>query len=267
MKRGWIAAATLALSACTDDTVSTTSTSSSATGSTSVASTSVASSSASTGTTTPISTVLFSGTLVPNGPGAGISGAQVCVYAHPEMPCATTMSGGAFDVDVPDMADTGIEISKQGFGSILIAFHTDGMDMSGVVLGMPSTSAITAYYAGAGTPYPDTGKGFLAVFFHPANNSQQGQDGATVTLVPQEGAGPLYGNVNGTTADPMLMATSTSGIARFGAMPEGELEADALCPTGLSAAGVFFGWPSDSADKLRVPIVAGFETRIGFGCF
>lgn len=237
-------------------------------GATSVASSTAASTtatnSASTGAGVP--TILFSATLVPNGPGGPIDAATVCVFDSPGTPCTKSAADGTFDIALPANAETGIQISKTGRGSILIAIETSDRDASGAVLGVPTTAQLASYYGAAGTPYPDAGHGFLAVFVQPGNDFQNGQPGATVTLTPGGGGGPFYGDAQA-MPDATLTMTSTSGVVRFGALAEGEQDVEATCPPGTSAQSVFFGWSGGSTSAARVPIVEGFETRVGFGCF
>lgn len=211
-------------------------------------------------------TVLFEATLVPNGPGPPIADADVCAYGAPALPCAKSDENGVFDLEIPANAETGLLISKTGRGSILIPIATTDEDMFGAVLGVPTTTQLESYYESAGTPYPDPGFGFLAVFIQPGNDFQTGLAGATVTLAPAVGAGPLYADAQG-NPDAALTMTTAGGAARFGAMPLAVVEVHPTCPSGLVPQSVFFGWLGGDSSSVRVPIAEGFETRVGFGCF
>jgi hypothetical protein len=256
------------LAACSGDNVSTGSggsTGSATSASASASSTHTATSTVTSTSSGQIPTIMFSGTMVQNG-SVGVPGASVCVYQHPDLGCVTTDSKGKFAIGIPMNANTGIQVTKSGLASVLFAIQTAAMDMSGSVLNMPTTTATQSFYASGSTPYPNPGKGYLAVYFQPGNDFSKGAPGAVATLVPAEGTGPLYADSTSASADSTLTATSTSGLVRFGALPPGVVEIDASCASPMVAVLAFMGWQGPDTSKATVPIVDGYETRLSFSC-
>jgi hypothetical protein len=216
--------------------------------------------------TTTIPTVGFSSTLVDVAGGAPIAGAAVCVYQHPELACATSDAQGAFTARIPANARTGILIDKSGYASVLIPVPTSTSDWSGSTIRLPTFTSTQTFYSAAGATYLDAGKGFLGVFIT-LGNTQTGYGNTTVSLVPASGTGPYYAGTSG-TYDSGLTATSAYGFARFAALAPATLEVAPHCGAGTTEA-VAWGWPdaSGSTETIDVPIAAGYETHVGFGCF
>jgi hypothetical protein len=39
-----------------------------------------------------------------------------------------------------------------------------------------------------------------------------------------------------------------------------------IAPSTLTCTSIFGGWSAPDPNAVRVPVVAGFETHVGFGC-
>lgn len=211
----------------------------------------------------PFPTVMLSGKVVRsfsnNTPLAGVT---VCVYAEPAMPCVQTDAQGAFAVPVPIYTETGITLVESGSGSVLLPFFAD-KDMTGWIVGLPSKTSVQTFYGAANVAYPDDMNAFLAVAVD-QGTSETGVAGVAVSIAPAPGVGPLYAAAGGATPDPALQATSSAGRARFAQVTPGTVTID-VAPGVLSCGLRFGGW-DNGPDSLRAPIVAGFETHVGFGC-
>jgi hypothetical protein len=212
-----------------------------------------------------IQTVRFGGT-VSTDQGQPISGVTVCAYNHPELPCTMSDAAGVFNEAIPANDKTGVLFDKAGYGSMLIAVQTQGNDWANTTETMSTTAELQTYFAAGGITYPDAANGFLRVT---ASNMGKpiGEAGATFALVPPSGMGPLYADTNN-LASTALTATSSGGIGRFGTLaPAPTMEVGAHCPPGTVAQLSYFGWPvSTDISKGTFPIVAGYETHIGFDC-
>lgn len=209
----------------------------------------------------PLATITFTAQAVRTPQGTPVSGANICIIDHADIPCVMTDTQGAFDIAMPAKAETGLTLAKAGFAGVLVPIVTSDQDISGYVIGLPASSEVAGYYQAGGETFPQVGKGFLAVYTS-SGNTQNGKDGVAATLTPS--SPPLYANTSG-TPDATLLATSTRGFVKFGDLTPGVVEvvltANALCDTN------FGGWPSKQAHGARMPIVEGFETHVGFGCF
>jgi hypothetical protein len=220
-----------------------------------------------TGGATPGPTITFGGTVV-HVPGGSttLSSVEVCVYQHPEIPCVMSDTGGHFTTDVPAGMEVAVTLSKPGFTGVVVALVTSDQDQTQWEIGLASTTTDQAFYGAApGATYPDASHGFLGVFLDSSSNQNQGFAGATVSLTPASGVGPIYAGATFTMADPTLQATSTSGAARFAGLTPGTVEIQ-IAPGTLSCDPNFGGWSAPDANAVRAPIVAGFETHVGFGC-
>ena len=88
-----------------------------------------------------------------------------------------------------------------------------------------------------------------------------GTEGITISITPTSGVGPLYDDPSG-LPDVNLGATSPWGAAHFANVAPGEVDVK----TDPACTPNFGGWRSTKIDSVRVPIVAGFETHVGFYC-
>jgi hypothetical protein len=195
--------------------------------------------------------------------GGVLSGVTVCVYDQPATPCVLTDSAGHFSILVPSEGQTGITLAGSGSGSVLVPMLFEGSDQTEWVIGMPTLETLQGYYSAGGVTYPDPSNGFLAVFTT-AGSTQNGQAGISVATAPASGSGPLYSAPSATAPDATLQATSSAGLARFAQVAPGVV-AVSLSPSGACQLD-FGGWPQVGSAAVNVPIVAGFETHVGFGC-
>jgi len=225
----------------------------------------------------PMLTMSFSGKVVSEPEGTAVSGAQVCVLGHPQMPCTSSDSSGNFSLLLPANWETGLTLVKVGYGGVAVAFLTSTHDADGWVIGMQPTNMLTTYYEAAGYPYPDPGKGFLIAGIIDGQ-SQKGLAGAAISLDLLSGSGPLYADSND-AFDKSLTSTSTAGYARFAGVNSGEVEvllsADKLScdwdvvegDGGGGDVTTFGGWPSAKVNSMRLPILPELETHFIFRCF
>ncbi len=229
--------------------------------------TSPMSSSSGTGGASAETTVVFGGSVVRVPMNVFLSSVQLCIYQHPELPCTETDSEGQFSLNVPANSEVAVTLALAGYAGIVVPIVTSNQDQKGWEIGLPTSASTQGFYGAApGATYPDPARGFLAVFLNPGNNPQSGLTGAVVSIAPASGEGPIYAGQTFTVADPTLQATSTSGVARFANVGLGVVEVT-IGPNTLSCNPNFGGWSAPDPNAVRVPIVAGFETHVGLGCF
>jgi hypothetical protein len=213
--------------------------------------------------------ILFGGTTVESLTGNALAGVEVCVHQHPEIACVASDAMGHFDFQVPGDAQIALTFTKTGFTGIVIPIITTaGQNQTQWGVGLPLVSESHAFYAGfPGTTYPDPTKGFLGIQLSNPMNFQLGFAGLVASITPASGEGPLYAGLNGPyVADPTLQATSGVGFVRFANVNAGIVEVD-IGPSSHACTANFGGWSAPNANAARAPIVPGFETHIGFGCF
>jgi len=207
-------------------------------------------------------TIAFGGTVVQVPVNVLLSSVQICVDQHPEIACETTDSAGAFTMMVPANAEIAVTLAKPGYAGIVVPIVTSTLDETQWEIGLPTSSSTASFY---GATYPDSAHGFLSLYTNPAANAQEGEAGVVPSMSPSSGEGPLYAGTSLQTPDPTLQATSSVGNARFAGVAPGTVELT-LGPSTLTCTPTFGGWSAPVANAARVPILAGFETHVGFSC-
>lgn len=218
----------------------------------------------------------FSGKVVQEADSAPIEGVELCIWTHPELPCASSDASGNFSLVMPANWETGLTAVKPGYARIAVPFLTATHDAFDWVVRMPTAETLTTYYGAAGYTYPDMAKGFVIV--HATDGqSPDGLEGVAFGIGPASDSGPLYAAPN-EVFDQSLTATSTAGYARFAGTQPGELTVTVLsgapsCNFGVvegdgggADVALSGGWPSLKVEGMRLPALAGFETQFGFMC-
>jgi hypothetical protein len=210
--------------------------------------------------------------------GSAVVGATVCVLHHADIPCATTDAAGNYTMTLPNLqgVDIAVTVTAQGSLSHLATIEEpidqDGLHIvvwpSGILL-LSDAAATQLLATEAGFTFPSTSTGFLRVRI--GGLSAGSLTGATATLSPLSGAGPVYGDMQG-HAQPSLTGTSSSGETLFGNLTPGVYEVTALaagktCKPGIG--GLLIGdWPPIGAGTVRVEVVANLLTdQVYVDCF
>jgi hypothetical protein len=158
---------------------------------------------------------VYEGLLGPDGGSAPLAAARVCIVDHPEIACATTDTDGTYTMTVPAVdasARWAVNFTAPGHVGSTIAL--DGSWPTGVGLLPDDWARSTATQAGF--QYPSQGTAFIRLRV----GNGPGLAGATATLSPPSGVGPVYGDESGNPA-PALTSTSSSGIVLFGNVTPG----------------------------------------------
>jgi hypothetical protein len=85
-----------------------------------------------------------------------------------------------------------------------------------------------------------------------------------MAIEPKSGQGPLY-FAPSSKPDPQRTSTSTWSEALFASVAPGEVTLT-FGPAGVTCVPLYGGWPSAIPNSVRIPVAAGFETRLGMRC-
>ena len=210
-------------------------------------------------------------------PGAApIAGAKVCVLHHADIPCGITDAAGSYAMMLPDLQgkDIAISVTAEGWLGYLATIEQPvDIDVPGEHLhtvvwpsGLPlySSARATQFLATqAGFTFPGAGTGFLVIRIDGATIGSL--TGATATVTPVSGAGPVYTTSQG-VPDPSLTGTSTSDGVLFGNLAPGEYEVTARAAgktcSVIADGGLLAGsWPPRGSGTVRVEVAADSFTE------
>jgi hypothetical protein len=193
-----------------------------------------------------------------------IPGALVCVRDLRDGPCVRSSESGAFALDVPAHADIAISARATGYGNALAALTTRGANLSRWNLTLTGDTAMLRRYAAVDAPYPDDASAHVLAMVRAPEGSASGLEGVTIGVIPKPGLGPLYFGPD-SQPDRSRSKTSTWSEALFAGVPPGEVTVT-FGPQSLACVPLDRGWPSPIPNSIRIPVAAGFETRIAMRC-
>jgi hypothetical protein len=197
-------------------------------------------------------------TLSDGGSVPAISGMEVCVHEHSEIPCALTDSSGLFVLaGVPASSELLLSFEKAGYLPVLrtITSGTAPMDIGAIQYPTTVIADLFAQVVGI-TIEPEKGH-VLSLAFQGAPTTFVGQDGVSSAMTPASGSGPFYADETG-FPDQTLTATSSRGFALFGNVDPGEVEIEMTHPTRACTRYVQATWAGSTPTASRVPVVAGY---------
>jgi hypothetical protein len=204
----------------------------------------------------------------------GVGSALVCVLNHPEIPCATTMSGGGYNIGLPDLAgdEIAIEFTAADFlGEVLLEQEpATGLTWPSEVPIDMTVDAMTEYGTEAGFAFPGSG-GFLELRI--TGSTSGVLTGATASIAPAVGSAVYFGSDG--TPDPTLTGTTEAGGVVFGNLPAGVYEVTAnvgsgsgSCTAAPGGALLVGDWPPDvDGATAKVEIADGdLTTSVNIIC-
>ncbi len=229
--------------------------------------------------------------------------AEICVVDHPQIPCVNTDADGKYLLTgVPANTELAITATKDGFQGNLVLAVSGEVDQT-VDAFMINNTLAQLVYTGAGFTWPLNNEGTLtAGVFHrvpvngggdagggdagggdagggdagatdaatsdaagtDAGTKNEGLDGATMTVTPVAGKGPVYLSSGG-TPDQGATATSSQGFGIFGNLPPGDYEVAVSHPTKTCVIDLL-GWPATNKSAARVRVQADFIAAATFIC-
>lgn len=213
-------------------------------------------------------TITVSGTITEfsaSGTGAPIAGVQVCLKDLTTPACVTTDASGKYTMaGVPANFEGVALLTKTGYVNLAVVGTTGTTDET--VNAVLPTTALAQTYAGlAGFAWPLAGKSIVEFAVLEQVASDAGADagtvaagvaGATVSLTPTAGTGPVYASAAG-LPDKTLTATSTQGGGAFGDLPPADYTLKVTAPSGKTCTRVAkSGWAASSPDSVKLPAIA-----------
>lgn len=212
--------------------------------------------------------VMASGTVVEAAGSGPIAGARVCILDAPAIPCATTDAEGAYQIALPPWTtelDVAMNVTAAGHLGFTGLTHQTayGVVWFGEIPLMDDAAATARLQAQAGFAYPAPGKAF--VLFSVFRASGGAATGATATLSPASGSGPVYAQPSG-TFDPTLAAVTTNAYLMFGDVTPGKLSITvAGVPCTTHALGVD-AWAGPTPSSVAGEAAANSMTRMTAVC-
>jgi hypothetical protein len=212
--------------------------------------------------------VMVSGTVVEAAGSAPLVGARVCILDAPAIPCAITDAKGAYQIALPHWTtdlDVAVNVTAAGHLGFTGLTHqnANGVVWFGEIPLMDDAAATAMLQAQAGFAYPAPGKAFVQFsVFHASGGAATG---ATATLSPASGSGPVYAQPSG-TLDPTLAAVTTNGYLMFGEVTPGKLSITvASVPCTPAVLGVD-AWADPTPSTVAGEAAANSMTRMTAIC-
>jgi hypothetical protein len=179
-------------------------------------------------------------------------------------PCGRTGPTGGFSLQIPAHSDAAITARAPGFGQVIVAVSTRGKNWAAFKIMLHLDATLQARYSGIGGMHSDASTGYVYATAQAPEGSPIGLEGVTMVLTPKPGRGPLYFAPT-SDPDPQRTATSTWSSALFADVPPGEVTLT-FGPAAVTCVPFYGGWPSSLPNSVRLPIAAGFESRVVMRC-
>jgi hypothetical protein len=207
-------------------------------------------------------TLRFEGTATLAG-AVPVEGVTACVHDEGASPCAKSDRQGAFALDLPTNREVVLTLRGSGVASTVIGISTGahGPIKLKVLLDKPETAA--ARYAAFRAKYPDERTGSVLATVEAPGSDDKGFEGLSMSIAPKRGTGPFYFDAD-STPNANRTETSTWSVAVFANVEQGVAEIT-VGPRAVTCVPST-GWASQEVNRVRVPIVAGYETHVRMRC-
>lgn len=186
--------------------------------------------------------------------GAPIQAARVCLRdAIPEH-CVTTGALGDWTLDlIPESRSVGLAFEKAGHVRTLLLSKSGVGNFAGFVSSMITDAIAQQKMQDAGGTFPLAGTAIVevTVVARPSPSGAPRLAGATVTMTPASGIGPVYLGQDG-YPDPSLDATSAEGGVMFVNVAPGMVQLTVTVP-GKTCVTPDDGWPAWSPNAVLLP--------------
>jgi hypothetical protein len=187
-----------------------------------------------------------------------VTGMQVCVYGDSSVPCATTDQFGAYTITGME-ADKEIllEFTKLNYFPALVTVKTRPTPINIGEFPAPTTGEASLFASIAGVTL-DSAKGqMLATAVQPGSGGGfVGQDGVTITVTPDSGAGPFFTD-DQNLPDLTLTTTGPNGLGLWANVNPGDVQVAFTHPT-KTCTPLAMAWPGTAANAVRMTVVAGY---------
>jgi hypothetical protein len=209
-------------------------------------------------------TVMLRGRVATEGAGVvpgPVPDAEVCLADRRS--CTRADASGAFALAVAAHAEVAIAVVAPTFGPRLVGVATTGHDIGGVGVDLLPDDGVRDRYVAMGATYPDASRGFIYATASAPEGSRTGLAGVTMAIAPSSGVGPSFFSPGG-EVEPARTETSTFSSGLFAAVTPGAVTLT-MGPSSIQCVPRYGGWPA-GPNAVRVPVAAGFETRVSMRC-
>jgi len=182
--------------------------------------------------------------------------------------CTVTDATGYAELQVPVDQEISYTLEKDGYGSYLLAgFIPAGAEPPAFPFGLVTDERFAYLHGLVMSPYPMEGTG--SILMVPYGPSHLYPFGPGVTLDLGHATGKAYYYDEAGNWDPGLSASTAYGNAGFTEVSPGEVEVRFGGAAKNCVAGSDFvrgGWPGTIENSVRMPIKAGYMTKIYANC-
>jgi hypothetical protein len=184
---------------------------------------------------------------------APIPGAKVCVVGEPSIDCANTDMFGKYELRGAPIGETAVVFSAESFTSSVATVTLDADAELSQRLATHNDLLLLSAAAGVTLK---AGTGLIVPQFY-------GLAGATVSISPSKGDGPVYFNAEN-VPDPSLTSTTKSGLVAFGNLPPGEYTVTYEHPAATFRLDLPWAWSDGDGARTRViaDAISGFTVFI-----
>lgn len=193
----------------------------------------------------------------------GLSGVHVCAEGHADFPCEDTGPGGVVTVSLPKETELLLGCTKDGHVPTYMTLTTGREDVDVGVFRLLDEATTATFVSLAGASQDPTKGILVANAYDDIVERDTRVDGATFSLDPAGGKGPIYGGVAG-PPDPKLTGSTTGGPAMFFELDPGDRTVTIAHPARACERG--FGWPGASETAARTKVIAGGMSTVTFVC-
>ena len=186
--------------------------------------------------------------------GAPIQAASVCLRDAMPAHCVTTGVLGDWTLDlIPESRSIGLTFEKAGHVRTARFSRSGTGNFAGLVSSMNTDAIAQQKVQAAGGTFPLAGTGIVEVevVARPSPSGSPRLAGATVTMTPATGIGPVYLGLDG-YPDASLTATSEEGGVMFVNVPPGMVQLTITVP-GKTCVKPEDGWPAWSPNATLLP--------------
>jgi hypothetical protein len=169
--------------------------------------------------------------------------------------CVMTDTEGLATINLPDESAISYTITKEGYGSYLVADVNNGRLKHWAW--MYNDEELSRLAGLMGTTYPWTDDGVIILRAH-------SEASVMFDLVGQSNS-PFY-FLNGDTPSTDLGGTTEDGRGGFTDVPPGEYQVDFVGAEVSVVCGAFTAWPTEIESQITVPVKAGYITWASMSC-
>ncbi len=206
-------------------------------------------------------TVSFHGVMSSETPRAPMAGVSVCLQGSHQ--CVTTKADGSYDLPIPSHAEVAVSFEAMGFETVVAPLTTAGRDVVDSFY-LRALDSVRTHYSVVSATVPDPATGVVVVRALTMEDKPKGIEGVSFVIDGAPEKAPFYLQPDGAIA-PDAKATSARGAVAFVGLAPGDVEVTATGP-GVVCTPNFWAWPSQHANSVRAPIVAGATTIVVVQC-